>query len=537
MPLALHEWVTRHARQCPQATAVVLNEQRLSYGELDALSNRIARALQLTGCRRGDRVCLLMPKSPLAIAGIIGIYKADGIYVPLDPASPAARVLKIIDSCDSRFILAAGSGGQMLEEMLRREQFPAGATIGWLDTATPHWIWPAAFNLDDVRRLPELPLSYANGGNDAAHILYTSGSTGAPKGVVITHANVIHFVEWANRYFGIDCLDRLSAHPPLHFDLSFFDIFGSFAAGAELHLVPPEVMLLPNKLAEWIRRSRLTQWFSVPSVLHYMAGFDVVRENDFPAMKRLLWCGEVFPTRSLIYWMQRLPQVQFTNLYGPTEATIASSYYTIPECPRDERAPIPIGTACAGEELLVLNEHLQPVPGGTTGQLYIRGVGLSPGYWKDRQKTREVFLPNPQGSMLSDRLYKTGDLARFSDDGLVYFLGRTDSQIKSRGYRIELGEIETALNAMEILRECAVLAIPGSGFNGATIYCAYVPCDGIDLGPARLRSELEKALPHYMIPSRWTSFRHLPKNANGKIDRRRLREILQPDAAAATEHA
>jgi acyl-coenzyme A synthetase/AMP-(fatty) acid ligase len=231
--------------------------------------------------------------------------------------------------------------------------------------------------------------------------------------------------------------------------------------------------------------------------------------------------------------MQRLPHVCFTNLYGPTEATIASSYYTVPCCPKDEKAVIPIGTACEGEELLVLDEQLQPVQPGEVGDLYIRGVGLSPGYWKDPEKTRAVFLPNPHSADPSDRIYKTGDLAKIGEDGLVYFLGRADSQIKSRGYRIELGEIETALNAMACLRECAVVAIPTNGFEGAAICCVYVPIPGAEITPIALRRELSKVLPPYMLPSRWQALESLPKNANGKIDRRRLKEDFRHNASQA----
>jgi non-ribosomal peptide synthetase component F len=329
----------------------------------------------------------------------------------------------------------------------------------------------------------------------------------------------MHFLKWANRYFGTTASDSISCHPPLHFDLSTFDIWGTFLAGAQLHLVPPEISLMPHKLAEFIRRSGLTQWFSVPSALKYMAQFDVVKFNDFPSLKRLLWCGEALPAPTLIHFMKRLPKVTFTNLYGPTETTIASSYYTIPSCPEDESCEIPIGIGCDGEELLVLDESLQPVVNGETGDLYIRGVGLSPGYWLDPQKTASVFLADAERG----RIYKTGDLARTGEDGLVYLLGRADSQIKSRGYRIELGEIETALNALGLLRECAVVAVTTDGFEGTAICCAYVAPPGVDRSPSDLRQRLTEVLPSYMAPSQWKAFDTLPLNGNGKVDRPRLR--------------
>jgi amino acid adenylation domain-containing protein len=532
MRALLQHWVSAQAERRPEAIALTLNQERMTYGQLEALSNRLARLLKAAGCKRGDRVCFLMPKSPAAIISILGILKADCIYVPVDPSSPATRVEKIVGSCENRWILAAGPVINLLNELLADEKLRASISIGWMGKERAGGKnFTAEFSQDDLQNFSNQPLDYQNSRDDAAYILFTSGSTGTPKGVVITHDNVIHFVEWAIKYFGMNPSDRISGHSPLHFDLSVFDVFGTLAAGAQLHLVPSELNLMPNKLAEFIRASELTQWFSVPSVLNYMAKFDVVKFNDFPALKRLLWCGEVFPTPGLIYWMKRLPKAVFTNLYGPTEATIASSYYTVPKCPDDETTAIPIGTACEGEELLVLDEQLQPAPPGDIGDLYIRGVGLSPGYWRDSEKTRAAFLPHPNSSDPNDRIYKTGDLAKVGDDGLVYFVGRADTQIKSRGYRIELGEIETALHALPVLQECAVVAININGFEGATICCAYVASQGHDVTPVTLRHELGKALPKYMLPSRWRRFDSLPKNANGKIDRRILKEHFEQNEA------
>ncbi|HKT31117.1 MAG TPA: amino acid adenylation domain-containing protein [Gammaproteobacteria bacterium] len=522
MPRLLQNWVSEQAQHRPEASAVVCSDQRISYGGIEALSNRIARALRTSGLRRGQRVCLLMPKTPLAIACLLGIYKAGGIYVPLDPKSPAKRLSRIVRSCDSRWLLAAGRVQELVQRIAcRRSLLRRTWTVGWLDEAQDSAGVRARFTLADVLGCPASAPAQSARSRDVAHILYTSGSTGTPKGVAITHANVVAFVEWARDYFGLCAEDRLSAHSPLHFDLSVFDIFGAFAAGAELHLVPVEGCVLPNELADWIRCSRVTQWFSVPSALNYLAKFDVLKTRDFPALRRVLWCGEVLPTPTLIYWMRRVPQAHFTNLYGPTEATIASSYYTLATCPDDPLVPVPIGQPCGGETLHVLDEQLQPVKPGTTGELYIAGAGLSPGYWRNPEETAKAFVRSPDGKA---RLYRTGDLARIDEDGLVHFIGRKDTQIKSRGYRIELGEVEAALNTLDALRESAVIAVPSGDFDGMTICCAYVANDSNSSSPAKLRRELSRLLPEYMLPSQWKAFETLPKNPAGKIDRRSLKE-------------
>jgi amino acid adenylation domain-containing protein len=526
VPLLQH-WITQQAEAHPERVAVVSRQERMTYGQLEDMSNRLAKLLKGAGCQKAERVCFLIPKSPAALVSMLGILKADCMYVPLDNSSPAPRLAKIVEACEPRAILAGGGVQSLLDEVLANAKDIAKPLVGWMEDDAPAGReLTVTFSWQDLHCYPSGPLDYRSTTDDPAHILFTSGSTGIPKGVVITHSNVIHFIRWAVRYFQMSETDKISSHPPLHFDLSTFDVFGTLSVGAELHLMPAELNLLPHKLADFIRVSELTQWFSVPSVLNYMAKLDAVKFSDFPTLKRLLWCGEVFPTPALIYWMTRLPTVQFTNLYGPTEATIASSYYTVPECPRDERAAIPIGSACDGEELLVLGDDLQLVPAGEVGNLFIGGVGLSPGYWNNPELTKSLFLNKRRNSFPTDRIYKTGDLAKLGEDGLVYFVGRTDSQIKSRGYRIELGEIETALNALQLTEACAVVAIKTDGFEGHTICCAYVSPNHSDLTSAKLRAELGKALPAYMLPSRWIALDQMPLNVNGKYDRKKLKDLF-----------
>jgi amino acid adenylation domain-containing protein len=521
---SLQDYVTRQAERRPQATALVDGEVRVTYEVLEARASRLARLLR-ERVGRGDRIGLLLPKSPAAIAGMLASLKAGAVYVPLDPESPAARLEKILRAAECRILLASPPAVPLLRQLLPRLDQALRPDLLWMDEApTDAGDLEATFREADAAALSSEPLPGGGGGDDPAHLLFTSGSTGTPKGVIVAHRNVIGFTRWANAYFGVTENDRVSCHSPLAFDLSTWDLFGGFAAGAEVHLVPPQLNLFPGRLVDFIRAHRLTQWFSVPSLLAYLARFDAVQPGDFPELKRIIWCGEVFATPALRYWMERVPHASFTNLYGPTETTIASSYFAVEAPPLDPSAAVPIGRACDGETLHILGPDLESLPPGEVGEIGIGGAGVTLGYWRDPDRTGAAFVTLP--SQPDARVYRTGDLGMRDRDGLVHFLGRKDSQIKARGHRIELGEIEAALLSMPEIGEGAVVALQAEGFGGHTICCAYVARAGVELSPAAARERLAALVPRYMMPARWRAMDRLPSNANGKVDRVALREMF-----------
>ncbi len=521
MTRRLEDLLAASARRWPDRVAIVDGARSATYLEVADRADAWATRLVGLGCRPGDRVVIAAPKSIDAIVAMHAVLAADAAYVPLDLDSPPARIRKVLRSCRPSAVLASGSFRGPVAEEIAAASAETGAPVAWMDDrADPPAAFERALRPEDRRlaghRAPAREARTA----EVAHILFTSGSTGTPKGVMIPHASVLAFTDWANAYFRAAPGERYSGHSPLFFDLSTWDIYGSLACGAELHLVPAALNLIAARLAEFIRERRLARWFSVPSILTYMAGFDVVGQDDFPELRELVWCGEVFPTPALRHWMARLPHVRFTNLYGPTEATIASSVHTVEAIPASDTEDVPIGVPCGGESLHVVDEALRDVPDGTVGELCISGAGLAVGYWNDPVRTAAAFVTRPDGR----RLYRTGDLACVGDDALVRFRGRADQQIKSRGYRIELGEIEAALAQLPVLAEAAVVAVPTGGFEGSRICCAAVPAEGEDAEPADLSRALRAHVPSYMVPAEWMLLDRLPRTGNNKIDRKDIRE-------------
>ena len=525
----IYDWAREQAEINGNQIAVSLYDEKMTYGQLEAESNKLAGLLIKQNLKPGDRVGLFLEKTPKTIIAMLGISKAGGVYVPLDPHSPAERLIKIIKSSELSLIFIDQETTLHFQNIIHSDPETGLIPWAWWSAVTLMYgdDFPPQFIYKDIESQKNEPHQIIRNSARAAHILFTSGSTGQPKGVVITHKNIETFINWAVPYFGMKSGENTSCHSPLHFDLSTFDIYGAFASGCHLHLVPAGISIHPKKLSAFILENRLNQWFSVPSALSYLAKFKVIPKGGYPDLKRLIWCGEVFPLAGLQYWMENLPGVQFTNLYGPTEATIASSYYTVNRLP-DDHTEIPIGTPCSDEKLLILDENLHRKKIGEVGDLYIEGNGLSPGYWKDIAKTKAAFIfyTNEEGKR--ERIYKTGDLASLGTDGLVYFHGRSDYQIKSRGYRIELGEIETALGKDKLLREYAVVPVRLNGFDGTAIGCAYVGTEMKNgaLAPL-LKQKLKDKIPSYMMPQVWKEFDKLPRNGNGKIDRKRLSDHFQ----------
>lgn len=518
MNYRIDQLVSAQVQRCPDGRAIV-DGVSITYGELQSKSNQIANALIACGLQEGDRVCMLLPKSINAIVNLLGILKAGGTYVPLDIHSPPARLVRMLRTCGPSWLIAHPTSFCVVSQCLAEIGEACMPNLYWAGDAPEAFGRQLTLSQADIDRsdTEEPPTRVA--ANGLALIMFTSGSTGEPKGVPIKHEDLLQLFSWVVKHFRLNSEDRISCNAPLHFDSSLWDIFGALCGGAELHVVPAQTNLLPSSIAEFIRTSQLTQWASVPSVLTAMASRAVFSHGDFPELRRLIWYGEVFPIGAVKYWMERLPHVEFTNFYGPTEVTLVSLYHTLRTVPSGN-TPVPIGMAVPGRRLAVLDSDDKPTDVDVIGNLCIGGDGLSPGYWRDADRTAVAYFEMPLGS--GDRWYRTGDLVRRDAAGVFHFHGRADRQIKARGYRIELDEIAVALEQLTGIEESAVVAIPSETFGGNRICVAYVVLPGVERRAEELRQELAQTLPSYMLPSRWLAMNALPRNHNGKIDQKAL---------------
>ncbi len=489
----IQEYFSGSSQKFPYKIAVNFKDENISFAELDRHSNQLARALKSKGVAKGDRICFCLPKSIDSIRSVLGILKADAVYVPLDATAPRARLGQVIKDAKPIVIIC---NEQTLE--LVRGCGPV-------------------FNLDAERSRvgseSDDALNYENSFSDLAYILYTSGSTGQPKGVMITHANIINATEWAVEELDITSEDKMSQHPPLHFDLSTFDLYCAFKSGATLYLVPEELSLFPGQLLKFIEENKLTIWNSVPSVMVYLSLAGLVKHGRIATIKKIFFNGEGFPTKFLAEWMKTFPDKKFVNMYGPTETTVQCTFYKIPEPPSDLSKLVSIGRACRNVEVFAVKEDGQMANVGEEGELYVGGLGVGLGYWNDPENTVASFLDFPR----KGRVYKTGDLVKLLSDGNYEFIGRKDFQVKVMGHRIELGDVESALYSLPYIKEAGVIAVVAESTGGIEI----IACVSLNepKSEEEIKSNLADLLPAYAVPHKIEIKNLLPRTSTGKIDR------------------
>ncbi len=516
----LHQLFAEQAKETPDAIALVAETGQLTYQALNQRANQLAHYLQNMGVRDGDLIGLCLERSAELLIGLLAIFKTGAAYLPLDPKYPVERLSFMLNDANVRIVLT--------QEKLSKEIGIPESELSNLNLISIDADWPKIEVENDSD--PNVPVSAEN----PAYVIYTSGSTGKPKGVLVSHRSVVNHNFSVIRHFELTARDRMLQFASINFDAALEEIFPTWLAGGTLVLRPEGALPSGLELMQLIRQQQLSVLDLPTAYWHeWVYELSLLRETIPDSLRLVIIGGEKALAERYTLWRSMVgSKVRLLNTYGPTETTIVSAIYD-PDSNLDESKSVddlPIGRPIANTQAYILDANLQPVPIGVAGELHIGGDGLAIGYLNRPELTRERFIPNPFSSDPKARLYKTGDLTRYLEDGNIQYLGRVDDQIKIRGFRVELGEIETALSGHPAVREVAVMAREEKAGDKRLV--AYLVTAGEKPAINELREHLKGQLPDYMIPSAFVLLESLPRTPNGKIDRRALPEPeqLEPDS-------
>lgn len=479
----------------------------VTHAGLNGLANRVAAIFADRGIGRSDVVGIVHAKTPECYAAMLACLKLGAIYVNIDDQNPPARLAHIFAAARPKLIV----GNELPQAVLAAA---AAVRAGAFDFAAPA----------DARRLAAAPEaeraeSELVTGADPAYIMFTSGSTGVPKGAIMTHANVLNFAAWVKQRFELTPGDVFTNVNPMYFDNSVFDFYGALLNGAAIAPVTRDLLADAPALLAHLEAAAPTIWFSVPSLLIYLTTLKLLTADRLTTIRTFAFGGEGYPKPELRKLLETFgSRSRLVNVYGPTECTcICSAWDVSADDFAEPSGLVTLGPVAANFSMVVLDEHDRPVEPGAVGELGLMGPQVGLGYVNDALRTAAAFTNNPANALWLERMYRTGDLVRLGADGRrLDFIGRKDNQIKHMGYRIELEEIEAGLNQLEGVVQSAVLAVAGR--RDVKLLVAYVSCPA-EVGEAALRAGLATLLPPYMIPQRFELRRELPRNANGKVDR------------------
>ncbi|HEV2904405.1 MAG TPA: amino acid adenylation domain-containing protein, partial [Pyrinomonadaceae bacterium] len=505
----VHELFDEQVRRTPDAIAVAFGDERLTYAELYRRANRLANYLRTLGVGPDTLVGVHMERSAKLIIALLGIIKAGGAYLPLDLAYPKERMEFMLEDAKAPVLLT--------EKSLLNDSPKTGAKTVCVDDE-----WELISSFSDIA--PE----NVNAADDLIYVIYTSGSTGSPKGVAVPHRAVNRLIFNTN-YVEITSEDRIAQASNASFDAATFEIWGALLHGAQLIGISRDVTLSPRRFAEELRRQRISMMFLTTALFNQITR-DV--PDAFATIRQLMFGGEAVDVGAVKQIITHGSPGRLVHVYGPTESTTFATAYLIESVPADATT-IPIGRAISNTQTFILDTNLNPVPVGVPGDLYLSGDGLAREYLNHVQLTNEKFVANPWKA--GERLYKTGDVARYLPDGNIEFVGRKDHQVKIRGFRIELGEIEAALAEHPFVAECVVNVVEGEyGDKRLIAYFVSTVMDEAHAGD--LRDFMRNKLPEYMLPTAFVRLESLPLTPNGKIDRGALPVPETTEAAATSKY-